>query len=236
MWAGIIILTFNFVFRQIHRRAVGEDVRDGADPPVHQRGGDWMHRHGCDLWIPPAPSSYRNVYREDPNFPAQSPTEKQIHGWGAGGCEGKTWIPQRVRLKMPFGQWMKSKKMCVGGSYLSAVVICLEGITHKVSKRSSTEHRENAHIDTSPSAQTTSTSELISTFSVSAVNNNCDQIAGYESIDCLCFLVPRIVCRDETHASTCWIHALTWRTPSSGSSQLHPQKRRVKNLFLMMSE
>lgn len=104
----------------------------------------------------------------------------------------------------------EQENVCGGGSYLSAVVICLEGITHKVSKRSSAEHRQNAHIETSPSAQTTSTSELISTFSVSAVNNNCDKIAGYESIDFLCFfLVPMIACRDETHASTCWIHALT---------------------------
>jgi len=43
------ILTFNFVFRQVHRGAVGEDVRDGADAPVHQSGGYWMHRHDCDL-------------------------------------------------------------------------------------------------------------------------------------------------------------------------------------------
>lgn len=45
------VLTFNLVFGQVHRRAVGEDVRDGADPPVHQRGGDRVHRHGCDLWL-----------------------------------------------------------------------------------------------------------------------------------------------------------------------------------------
>lgn len=190
MWAGIIILTFYFVFRQVHRRAVGEDVRDGADPPVHQRGGDWMHRHGCDLWIPPAPSSYRNVYREDPNFPAQSPTEKQIHGWGAGGAKGKRGFRSvSASICLLVNEW-RARKCVWGGSYLSAVVICLEGITHKVSKRSSAEHRQNAHIETSPSAQTTSTSELISTFSVSAVNNNCDKIAGYESIDFLCFFSP----------------------------------------------
>lgn len=51
------VLTFNLVFGQVHGRAVGEDVGDGAHAPVHQRGGDWMHRHGCDLWLPPAPSS-----------------------------------------------------------------------------------------------------------------------------------------------------------------------------------
>lgn len=45
------VLTFNLVFGQVHRRAVGEDVRDGADPPVHQRGGDRVHRHDCDLWL-----------------------------------------------------------------------------------------------------------------------------------------------------------------------------------------
>lgn len=62
-------LTFNFVFGQVDRCAVGEDVGDGADAPVHQGGGDWVHRHGCDLWVPPAPSSCRNVSREDRNFP-----------------------------------------------------------------------------------------------------------------------------------------------------------------------
>lgn len=54
-------LTFNLIFGQVDRGAVGEDVRDGAHAPVHQRGGYWVHRHDCDLWQPPAPSSYRNV-------------------------------------------------------------------------------------------------------------------------------------------------------------------------------
>lgn len=68
-------LTFNLVFGQVHRGAVREDVGDGADAPVHQRGGDWVHRHDCDLWQPPAPSSRTNVYREDANFPPRSPRQ-----------------------------------------------------------------------------------------------------------------------------------------------------------------
>lgn len=34
-----------------------------------------MHRHDCDLWQPPAPSSRTNVYREDANFPPRSPRQ-----------------------------------------------------------------------------------------------------------------------------------------------------------------
>ena len=69
-------LTFNLIFGQVDRGAVGEDVRDGAHAPVHQRGGYWVHRHDCDLWQPPAPSSYRNVYWEQRNFPPRSPRER----------------------------------------------------------------------------------------------------------------------------------------------------------------
>lgn len=86
-------LTFNFVFGQVHRGAVGEDVGDGADAPVHQRGGDWMHRHGCDLWLPPASWSYRDVYEELPNFPERPPAERESEpmdaGTGVCGCGGR---------------------------------------------------------------------------------------------------------------------------------------------------
>lgn len=68
-------LTFNLVFGQVHRGAVREDVGDGADAPVHQRGGDWVHRHDCDLRQPPAPASRTNVYRENANFPPRSPRQ-----------------------------------------------------------------------------------------------------------------------------------------------------------------
>lgn len=88
-------LTFNFVFGQVDRGAVGEDVRDGADAPVHQRGGDWMHRHDCDLWLPPAPSSYRNDYREEPNFPptghrGNRGSKSMDGGGGEGGLRWHT--------------------------------------------------------------------------------------------------------------------------------------------------
>lgn len=82
-------LTFNFVFGQVHRGAVGEDVGDGADPPVHQRRGDWVHRHDCDLWQPPAPWSYSDVYREDPNFPPRSPREQRNESMDGG--KGARW-------------------------------------------------------------------------------------------------------------------------------------------------
>lgn len=81
---------------------------------------------------------------------------------GLGGAKGKRGFRSvSASICLLVNEW-RARKCVWGGSYLSAVVICLERITHKVSKRSSAEHRENAHIDTSPSAQTTSTSELIS--------------------------------------------------------------------------
>lgn len=43
-----------------------------------------MHRHDCDLWLPPAPSSYRNVYREGPNFLPRSPREQRSESMDMG--------------------------------------------------------------------------------------------------------------------------------------------------------
>lgn len=86
------VLTFNLVFGQVHRRAVGEDVRDGADPPVHQRGGDRVHRHDCDLWL--AASRALVVHerlqqtaegaQQLPPTVAERGAGELVHGWGAG--------------------------------------------------------------------------------------------------------------------------------------------------------
>lgn len=54
-WGGGMSLTFHLVFGQVDRGAVGEDVRDGAHPPVHERGADRVHRHGCDPLYPAIP-------------------------------------------------------------------------------------------------------------------------------------------------------------------------------------
>lgn len=86
------VLTFNLVFGQVHRRAVGEDVRDGADPPVHQRGGDRMHRHDCDLWLAAARALVVHERLQQtaegaqqlPPTVAERGAGERVHGWGAG--------------------------------------------------------------------------------------------------------------------------------------------------------
>lgn len=48
-----------------------------------------MHRHDGDLWLPPAPSSYRKrVYGEESQLPpsrSQKERRKRVHGWREGG-------------------------------------------------------------------------------------------------------------------------------------------------------
>lgn len=82
-----------------------------------------MHRHGCDLWMPPAPSSYRNVYREDPNFPTQSPRERisesMDEGLGVrGGKVDSAACPPQSAV------WsMNEEQENVRGSYLSYLLL-----------------------------------------------------------------------------------------------------------------
>lgn len=150
-------LTFNLIFGQVDRGAVGEDVRDGAHAPVHQRGGDWVHRHDCDLWRPPAPSSYRNVYWELRNFPPRSPREcssESMHGRSVNTAEsaarspkccfwsttdalrrweknGENILPQcyKHRILINAESHQKTDTVCVPSSRMSSreELICLRG-------------------------------------------------------------------------------------------------------------
>lgn len=85
------VLTFNLVFGQVHWRAVGEDVRDGADPPVHQRGSDRVHRHDCDLWLAAASSFVVHERLQQkaagaqqlvPTVPKKGGAREGVHAWG----------------------------------------------------------------------------------------------------------------------------------------------------------
>ena len=41
------ILTLDLILWQVHWCTIRQDIRDGANSPVHQSGGHCMHRHVC---------------------------------------------------------------------------------------------------------------------------------------------------------------------------------------------
>lgn len=58
-----------------------------------------MHRHDCDLWVPPAPSSYRYFYREDPNFPPRTEREGRSESMrGEVGDDGFRSVSAEILL------------------------------------------------------------------------------------------------------------------------------------------
>lgn len=60
-----------------------------------------MHRHDCDLWEPPAPSSYRIVYREHRNFPPEitEGTEQRVHALKE--CEDGGFRSVNAKMLLP---------------------------------------------------------------------------------------------------------------------------------------
>lgn len=172
-------LTFNLIFGQVDRGAVGEDVRDGAHAPVHQRGGDRVHRHDCDLWRPPAPSSYRNVYWELRNFPPRSPREcssESIHGRSVKTAESAARSPKCCLRSTTdaLRRWEKWRE------YLTSVLYRI-----LINAQS---HQKNDTVCVS-SSRMSSRGELIC-------------LRG--SISCVGFVCPR----SSFPASTCWMCAL----------------------------